>query len=102
MSLPTFEDILSELYKKEMKGIGALARYDTATQLAFPDKKFPQKVYLSAGAAKGARALNVIELVVDKQAFVNICPDFEKLSEAQIEDFLCIYKSHLHLYSPLV
>ena len=95
MALPTFEEILSELYKKEMKGIGPLTRYDTATQLAFPDKKFPKKVHLCAGAAKGARALDVICLAVDKQVFVNICPDFQKLSEAQIEDFLCIYKSYL-------
>ena len=33
--------------------------------------------------------------VVDKQVFVNICPDFAKMSTAQIEDFLCVYKSYL-------
>lgn len=96
MALPTFEDILSELYKKEMKGIGALARYDTATQLAFPDKKFPEKVHLCAGAAKGARSIDVTGSVVDKQVFVNICPDFDRMTTAQIEDFLCIYKSYLN------
>ena len=95
-ALPTFEDILTELYEKEMKGIGNLTRYDTATLLAFPDNKFPHKVYLSAGAAKGARAIDVIGLVLDKSVFVNICPDFRKLTEAQIEDFLCIYKSYLN------
>ena len=96
-SFSTFEEILSELYKKEMKGIGPLVRYDTAIQLAFPDKKYPQKVYLSAGAAKGAKALDIVKAyAVDKQVFVDICPDFEKLSDAQIEDFLCIYKSHLN------
>lgn len=96
IALPTFEDILSELYQKEMKGIGALVRYDTATQLAFPDKKYPAKVYLCAGAAKGARSIGVTGSVVDKQVFVNICPDFDRMSNAQIEDFLCIYKSYLN------
>lgn len=95
-AFPTFEDILAELEKKEMKGIGPLARYDTATQLAFPDKKFPEKVHLCAGAAKGARTLGVTGSVVDKQVFVNICPDFARMSTAQIEDFLCIYKSYLN------
>ena len=95
IALPTFEDILSELERKEMKGIGPLTRYDTATQLAFPDKKFPKRVHLCAGAAKGARALDVMGSVVDKQVFVNICPDFARMSTAQIEDFLCVYKSYL-------
>lgn len=94
-ALPTFEDILAEVNKKEMKGIGTLTRYDTATMLAFPGNKFPAKVYLSAGAARGARALDVAGSAVDKQVFVAICPDFEKLTTAQIEDFLCIYKSYL-------
>ena len=95
IALPTFEDILAELEKKEMKGIGPLTRYDTATQLAFPDKKFPNRVHLCAGAAKGAKALGVSGTAVDKQVFVNICPDFAKMSTAQIEDFLCVYKSYL-------
>ena len=95
MALPTFEDILAELEKKEMKGIGPLTRYDTATQLAFPDKKFPKRVHLCAGAAKGAKAFGVSGTAVDKQVFVDICPDFAKMSTAQIEDFLCVYKSYL-------
>ena len=95
-ALSTFEDILAELSNKEMKGIGPLTRYDTATQLAFPDKKFPEKVHLCAGAARGAKALDVIGFVIDKQVFVNICPEFAKMSTAQIEDFLCIYKSYLN------
>lgn len=96
IALPTFEDILSELYQKEMKGIGALVRYDTATQLAFPSKRFPTKVHLYAGAAKGARALDIVGLTVDKHVFVDLCPDFAKMSTAQIEDFLCVYKSYLN------
>ena len=94
-ALLTFEDIMSELYKNRIKGIGPLTIYDTATMLAFPDGKFPQKVHLQAGAARGARALDVVGSAVDKQVFVNICPDFVVLSTAQIEDFLCIYSVYL-------
>lgn len=89
--LPTFEGIWNELKNKQMKGIGPLTKYDTATQLAFPMGKFPKDVHLNAGAARGAKELGVCEFVVDKQVFVNICPDFQKMSTAQIEDFLCIY-----------
>lgn len=94
-ALPTFEDIHAELERNKIKGIGPLTIYDTATMLAFPLGKFPQKVYLHAGTAKGARALGVKGEVVDKQVFVNICPDFQKLTPAEIEDFLCVYSAYL-------
>lgn len=93
--LPTFEDILSELYKNRIKGVGSLTLYDTATMLAFPKGKFPAKVYLHAGTARGAEALGVKGEIIDKQVFVNICPDFQKLTPAQIEDFLCVYAAYL-------
>ena len=94
-ALPTFEDILAELKRNAIKGIGPLTLYDTATMLAFPDGKYPAKVYLHAGTAKGARAIGVTSKEADKQVFVNICPDFQKLSTAQIEDFLCVYAPYL-------
>lgn len=94
-ALPTFEDILTDLDDNRIKGIGPLTVYDTATMLAFPHGKFPEKVYLHAGTARGAEALGVKGKAVDKQVFVNICPDFQKLSPAQIEDFLCIYAAYL-------
>lgn len=94
-ALPTFEDIMSELYKNRIKGIGPLTIYDTATMLAFPKGKFPQQVHLQAGAERGARALDVVGSTVPKQVFVDICPDFAGLSTAQIEDFLCIYSVYL-------
>ena len=86
---------MSELEMNRIKGIGALTIYDTATMLAFPKGKFPNKVYLHAGTARGARALGVTETIVDKQVFVELCPDFQKLSAAQIEDFLCVYAAYL-------
>ena len=93
--LATFEDILQELYKKKMKGIGPLVRYDTATQLAFPQEKYPKQVHLYAGSAKGARTLGIKGCCVDKQVFVNICPAFEKLSTAQIEEFCSVYSPYI-------
>lgn len=94
-ALPTFEDILAELKRNAIKGIGPLTLYDTATMLAFPKGKYPAKVYLHAGTAKGAKAIGVTGKEVDKQVFVNICPDFQILSAAQIEDFLCVYAPYL-------
>ena len=94
-ALPTFEDILAELKRNAIKGIGPLTLYDTATMLAFPDGKYPARVYLHAGTAKGARAIGVIGKEADKQVFVKICPDFQKLSTSQIEDFLCVYAPYL-------
>ena len=91
----TFEDILQELHKKEMKGIGPLVRYDTATQLAFPQEKYPNQVHFYAGSAKGAKALGIKGCCADKQVFVEICSAFAKLSTAQIEDFLCVYSPYL-------
>ena len=93
--LSTFEEILDKLEENAIKGIGPLTLYDTATMLAFPKGKFPEKVYLHAGTAKGARALGVTGTIVDKQVFVDICSDFQNLSTAQIEDFLCVYAAYL-------
>lgn len=93
--LPTFEAIWEELNNKKMKGIGRLTKYDTATLLAFPMDKFPKNVHLNAGAARGAKELGVFEFIVEKQVFVDICPAFQKMSPAQIEDFLCIYYPYL-------
>jgi hypothetical protein len=63
--------------------------------LAFTDGKYPARVYLHAGTAKDTRAIGVIGKEADKQVFVNICPDFQKLSTARIEDFLCVYAPYL-------
>ena len=47
------QEILDKLEENAIKGIGPLTLYDTATMLAFQKGKFPEKVYLHAGAAKG-------------------------------------------------
>jgi hypothetical protein len=69
--------------------------------LAFPEGKFPKYVYLHAGTAKGAKALGVTSATivkngyVCKNVFVAICSAFNLLSEAEIEDFLCVYSAYL-------
>lgn len=94
-TIATFEELIEEVEKLKIKGIGDLTIYDTATMIGASNGVYPQKVYLHAGAKTGAKALGVKGAVVDKSVFVALCPAFDKLTPMQIEDFLCIYKSHL-------
>ena len=94
-SIKTFDELYKEVEKLKINGIGDLTIYDTATMIGCPNQVYPDKVYLHAGAAAGAKALGIEALVVDKSVFVSLFPAFDKLNPLQIEDFLCIYKSHL-------
>ena len=94
-SIATFDELYKAVEKLRIKGIGDLTIYDTATMIGCPDEVYPDKVYLHAGAATGAKALGIEAQVVDKSVFVSLFPAFDKLNPLQIEDFLCIYKSHL-------
>ena len=94
-SIATFDELYKAVEKLKIKGIGDLTVYDTATMIGCPRQVYPTKVYLHAGAAAGARALGIDAKEVDKSAFVSLFPEFNKLNPLQIEDFLCIYKSHL-------
>lgn len=94
-SIKTFDELYKEVEKLKINGIGDLTIYDTATMIGCPSKVYPDKVYLHAGAAEGAKALGVKGSVVDKSVFVAIFPAFTRLEPMQIEDMLCIYKSHL-------
>lgn len=91
-------DTLYNAVKKEADtfyGIGKLSTYDTATCIGFEQGVLPDKVYLHAGAAEGAKALGIRGSKAEKGQFVAICNAFEALEPAQIEDFLCIYKKQL-------
>ena len=94
-SIATFDELYKAVEELKIKGIGDLTIYDTATMIGCPNEVYPDKVYLHAGAAAGAKALGIEALVVDKSVFVSLFPAFDKLNPLQIEDFLCIYKSHL-------
>lgn len=94
-TLPTFELIYEAVKAMKIKGIGPLTIYDTATMLAFPDKKYPAAVYLHAGAKKGAEAIGITGRMAEKSQFVALYPSFEQLSPAEIEKFLCVYRDKL-------
>jgi hypothetical protein len=76
-----------------IKGIGALTVYDIAHRIGAFFGKAPERVYLHAGTRIGARAFNITGDSFDPE----ILPQpFSRLSPAEIEDCLCIYKDELH------
>ena len=75
-----------------IEGIGELTVYDIAHRLGAYFRIAPQLVYLHAGTKDGARAFNVTGESVRPQ---NLPRDFARLTPAEIEDCLCIYKSEL-------
>lgn len=80
---------------EKIVGIGPLTVYDTATCIGFERGVFPKQIYLNQGAAAGAKALGIKGRKQPQEVFNIICGAFEQMNPAQIEDFLCIYKSCL-------
>jgi hypothetical protein len=76
-----------------IKGIGELAVYDIAHRIGAHFGKAPRLVYLHAGTRTGARALNIRGDSFDPAILPGA---FSRLSPAEIEDFLCIYKDELN------
>jgi hypothetical protein len=73
-------------------GIGPLTVYDIAHRIGAYLRKEPTRVYLHAGTKVGALALGIEDDVFDSR----ILPKpFSRLSAAEIEDCLCIYKDEL-------
>jgi len=78
----------------KIKGVGELAIYDTATRIGAFLRLEPKYVYLHAGTRKGAQALGF----KGKQVYLRLeklPAAFHKLTPAQCEDCLCIYKDQL-------
>lgn len=73
-------------------GMGELTVYDIAHRIGAFLGKPPTLVYLHAGTAIGARALGFRGDTVDPS---QLPPAFSRLSAAEIEDCLCIYKAEL-------
>lgn len=91
---PTFE-LLHDLVDHEigaLRGIGALAVYDIAHRIAVFRRKSPKRVYLHRGTAAGARHLGFTGKTLEP---CELPPPFSRLSAAEIEDCLCIYKDDL-------
>ena len=78
----------------KIKGIGELTVYDTSQRIGAYLNIAPEYVYLHAGTRKGAQALgykgNQVYLRMEE-----LPNAFHKLTPAQCEDCLCIYKGQL-------
>lgn len=76
----------------DLHGIGELAVYDIACRIGAFLGLRPELVYLHAGTREGARALELRGATVRK---ADLPRAFLRLSPAQIEDCLCIYKADI-------
>ena len=69
-----------------------LLTYDVAERFGRYRGKYPQKVYLHAGAKAGAKTLGVHGKIVEAERFG---PLIGRLSPSEIENFLCVCKASL-------
>jgi hypothetical protein len=90
----TFEDLHETVRKTigPIRGIGELAVYDIACRIGTDLGWTPDRVYLHAGTREGARALGLGGATLSKS---ELPKEFHRLSPAEIEDCLCIYKDDL-------
>lgn len=77
---------------RAIRGIGDLAVYDIAHRIGAYLGHEPEAVYVHAGTRKGARALGLKGDVIPLD---QIPRALRRLSPAEIEDCLCIYKDRL-------
>lgn len=75
-----------------IRGVGALTVYDIAQRLGAYFGKSPALVYLHAGTRKGAA---VFGIKGDSFLPARLPRAFSRLTAAEIEDCLCIYKKQL-------
>jgi hypothetical protein len=80
-------------------GIGELAVYDIAHRIGMHLGKAPELVYLHRGARKGAAILGFRGKTLAPKL---LPPAFSRLTAAEIEDCLCIYKRELAGVAPRV
>lgn len=90
----TFADLHSQVDKEigSIRGIGPLTVYDVAHRIGGFLGLSPEAVYLHAGTREGASSIGLRGKVVPKSTFP---PAFQRLTPAEIEDCLCIYKDDL-------
>lgn len=90
--------IIEQLIKTPtIKWIGELAVYDIALRIGMYLDVRPEYIYLHRGTRRGANALG---LVGDKLHKNQLPCAFQKLSPAQIENCLCIYKESIDSLKP--
>jgi hypothetical protein len=96
----SFDELLIIVENCKIKGIGKLACYDTAQRIGANIKLFPEYIYLHAGTKIGAEIILGRRL---KEKFINrtdLPNPFhnENLTNAEIEDILCIYKNRFEKF----
>lgn len=88
-------DALHEIVKREIgsvQGIGKLMVYDIAHRIGAYLGEFPTLVYLHRGTKEGAAVLGFRGETLDPAV---LPAPFSRLTPAEIEDCLCIYKDKL-------
>jgi hypothetical protein len=97
--LRTFADLYEKVARalRPIRGIGLLTIYDTAHRIGAYLKLSPEQVYLHAGVRVGAKALGLGDWQA-KLPMSAFPPAFQRLRPEQVEDCLCIYKSHLQTW----
>ena len=95
-SCRTFHDLYETVQRAigGIRGAGELLVYDVAHRIGAFLGLEPERVYLHAGTRAGARALGVYrgQEYLEPEALPE---PFQRLSAAEIEDCLCIYKGDL-------
>ena len=92
----TFDGLfdLVDAILKPIAGVGELYLYDTCLRIGAKLALMPKRVYLHAGTRKGAQALGLDGHA--KALEVALFPtELQQLEPHEIEDLLCIFKSHL-------
>lgn len=98
VSVESFDKLINLIGSiiQSIPGIGELAVYDVSIRIGAHLGIEPSEVYLHRGTRLGAASLGLDT----RRASVSqsqLPPDFEKLTAAEIEDLLCIYKEELRL-----
>lgn len=101
-----FDNLLSIIEQAKILGINELTVYDTAERIGHFLKLYPEKIYLHAGTEQGAKILFGSNFVKGKRF---LCIDelpaaykAYKLTPAEWESFLCMYKGCFNSSSPNV
>lgn len=90
----TFDELLKVIENCKVKGVGALACYDTATRIGAKLNLFPEVIYLHAGTKIGAQKL-LGKRMRQKYLRIDELPkEFQNssLTPFEIENMLCICK----------
>jgi hypothetical protein len=81
-----------ELILRPLGGYGPLAIYDIAERIGWHRGLSPGHVYLHSGTGDGARVLDP-SIRGDRIDLSALPPELGRLTPAQAENFLCIYKA---------